>query len=97
MGQNHVCGPVYDAEALKDFLAGLLTSRSADGESTRLCADMYIRAELSGLGSHGVMRLIRILDGIRTGTHWSELLLQMRSRALPTPQSCAPKEISSWP
>ena len=66
-------GLIFEAEELKDFLAGLLTSSGANHSSAQLCADMYIRAELSGLGSHGVMRLIRILDGIQAGTHFPHL------------------------
>jgi len=50
---NQKTSQVFVVEEMKGFLAGLLTAGGTDKESASLCADIYIRAELSGLGSRG--------------------------------------------
>lgn len=59
----------FFAGDLKDYLVEILKRHRTRDADAQLTADMYIGAELSGHGSHGLMRFLRIIRGIRSGTH----------------------------
>jgi len=59
----------FSVESLRKDLIDVLTRYRVPREDAEPAADIYVRAELTGHGSHGVMRFLRIIEGIRTGTH----------------------------
>lgn len=61
--------PVVRARELKGFIADVLVAMGAPAEDAPSIADAYVTADLYGLASHGVMRVLRIQDGIDAGTH----------------------------
>src|ERR1051325_8327522 len=57
------------AEDLKTFVGRIFIEMGAPPEDAPTMADAYVTADLYGLSSHGVMRVLRIQDGIDAGTH----------------------------
>jgi L-2-hydroxycarboxylate dehydrogenase (NAD+) len=58
-----------DAAKLRDFLSRLFVAMGAPPSDAPAIADAYLSADLYGFASHGVMRILRIQDGIDAGTH----------------------------
>ncbi len=55
------------AEPLKDFCARALQQMGVSEGDARITADVLVAADLRGIGSHGVARLRRYVDGLRDG------------------------------
>lgn len=55
------------AEALKDFCVRLFQKLDVPPEDARITADVLVAADLRGVDSHGVARLRRYVEGLRTG------------------------------
>jgi L-2-hydroxycarboxylate dehydrogenase (NAD+) len=55
------------ADALKNFCVRVFQSFGVREEDASLTADVLVRADLRGIDSHGVARLRRYVDGLRTG------------------------------
>ncbi len=55
------------AEALKEFCVRLFQKMDVPLEDARITADVLVTADLRGIDSHGVARLRRYVDGLRTG------------------------------
>jgi L-2-hydroxycarboxylate dehydrogenase (NAD+) len=58
-----------DGGALTGFLARVFAAMGAPPEDAERIADAYVTADRYGFASHGVMRILRIADGIDAGTH----------------------------
>jgi LDH2 family malate/lactate/ureidoglycolate dehydrogenase len=54
-------------ERLFSFVASVLESIGVPGEDAKIVADNLVMADLRGVESHGVQRLRRYVDGIRSG------------------------------
>ncbi len=54
-------------EALKDFCVLALQGTGVPEDDARITADVLVAADLRGIGSHGVARLRRYVDGLRDG------------------------------
>lgn len=65
---SEVAGPRVWAEPLKDFCTRALQRMSVAEEDARITADVLVTADLRGINSHGVARLRRYVDGLRSGT-----------------------------
>jgi L-2-hydroxycarboxylate dehydrogenase (NAD+) len=57
------------ARELSDFIAAIFVAMGAPPDDAPIIADAYVTADMYGLASHGVMRVLRIQDGIDAGTH----------------------------
>lgn len=55
------------AEHLKDFCVRALQRMDVPEDDARITADVLVAADLRGIGSHGVARLRRYVDGLRDG------------------------------
>ena len=58
------------SEDLETFVANIFIEMGAPPEDAPTIADAYVTADMYGLSSHGVMRVLRIQDGIDAGTHF---------------------------
>ena len=54
-------------EPLKDFCVQVLQKMEVSEEDARLTADVLVTADLRGINSHGVARLRRYVNGLRSG------------------------------
>ncbi len=54
-------------KALKSFCKRVFERLDVPSEDAEITADVLVRADLRGIGSHGVARLRRYVDGIRRG------------------------------
>jgi L-2-hydroxycarboxylate dehydrogenase (NAD+) len=61
---------LVDAERVISFLTQVFLAMGVDGSVASDVARAYVTADLYGFASHGVMRILRIQDGIDTGTHF---------------------------
>jgi LDH2 family malate/lactate/ureidoglycolate dehydrogenase len=57
----------YDAAALQDFVRRCLLAAGARGADAIAVADVLVAADLRGVASHGVARLRRYVEGLRSG------------------------------
>ncbi|MEQ2527981.1 Ldh family oxidoreductase [Robertmurraya yapensis] len=48
---------IYDAQHLKSFIVKVLTKQKVNEEDAAVVADALVRADLEGVGSHGISRL----------------------------------------
>ncbi len=48
---------IYNAQHLKSFIVNVLTKQNVNGEDAEVVADSLVRADLEGVGSHGISRL----------------------------------------
>lgn len=55
------------AEPLKDFCVRVFTTMGVPEEDAHITADVLVTADLRGIDSHGVARLRRYVDGLRSG------------------------------
>ncbi len=55
------------AEALKDFCMQVFQKMDIPEEDARITADVLVTADLRGIDSHGVARLRRYVNGLRSG------------------------------
>lgn len=55
------------AEALTDFCVRVFEKLDVDREEARTTADVLVQANLRGIDSHGVARLVRYVNGLRDG------------------------------
>lgn len=55
------------AEPLKDFCVRVFSKMGVPDEDARITADVLVTADLRGIGSHGVARLRRYVNGLRDG------------------------------
>lgn len=55
------------AEALKEFCVRVFRALDVPEEDARITADVLVQADLRGIESHGVARLRRYVDGLRSG------------------------------
>nr|HID14141.1 malate dehydrogenase [Anaerolineae bacterium] len=55
------------AEPLKDFCVRVFMKMGIPEEDARITADVLVTADLRGIDSHGVARLRRYVDGLRSG------------------------------
>lgn len=54
-------------KALKDFCRRVFEKLEVPAEDAEITADVLVRADLRGIGSHGVARLRRYVNGLRQG------------------------------
>jgi L-2-hydroxycarboxylate dehydrogenase (NAD+) len=59
----------FEAETLRVFVSDVLVRMGLAADDAPAVADAYVTADLYGLASHGVMRVLRIQDGVDAGTH----------------------------
>jgi len=55
------------AEPLRDFCVRVFTEMGVPEEDARITADVLVTADLRGIDSHGVARLRRYVNGLRSG------------------------------
>ena len=55
------------ADPLKDFCVRVFTKMGVPEEDARITADVLVTADLRGIDSHGVARLRRYVNGLRSG------------------------------
>jgi L-2-hydroxycarboxylate dehydrogenase (NAD+) len=55
------------AEPLKEFCVRVFRALDVPEEDARITADVLVQADLRGIDSHGVARLRRYVDGLRSG------------------------------
>jgi LDH2 family malate/lactate/ureidoglycolate dehydrogenase len=60
-------GSTVRAEALKDFCVQVFDKLDVPEEDARITADVLVQANLRGIDSHGVARLVRYVNGLRDG------------------------------
>lgn len=60
-------GAIVHAEPLKDFCRKVLVKLGVTEEDARITADVLVMADLRAIFSHGVARLRRYVDGIKSG------------------------------
>ena len=60
-------GPRVDAESLKSFCERVFRKLDVPDDDARITADVLVAADLRGIDSHGVARLRRYADGLRSG------------------------------
>lgn len=58
---------IVDAVALGEFATAALTAAGARAEDAEVTAEVLVAADLAGVDSHGVARLCRYVEGLRTG------------------------------
>ncbi len=56
-----------DVKSLKDFVRSILIKLGVPDEDSGITADVLVLADKRGIGSHGVARLKRYIDGIKSG------------------------------
>ena len=59
---------ILKKEALKDFVTEVFKKLGVDSSDARIVADILVAADLKGISSHGISRLKRYVDGIKTGS-----------------------------
>jgi L-2-hydroxycarboxylate dehydrogenase (NAD+) len=59
--------PIVQAEALKNFCVKIFQKLDVSKEDATVTADVLLAADLRGIPSHGVARLRRYVDGLRSG------------------------------
>ncbi|HQO74145.1 MAG TPA: Ldh family oxidoreductase, partial [Candidatus Marinimicrobia bacterium] len=52
---------------MDNFVRQVLIAHGLNAEDARITADVLIRADRRGIGSHGVARLKRYVDGLDSG------------------------------
>jgi LDH2 family malate/lactate/ureidoglycolate dehydrogenase len=60
-------GAVVQAKALLDFCIRVFEKLGVSSEDARVTADVLVHANLRGIDSHGVARLVRYVNGLRDG------------------------------
>ncbi len=60
-------GSTVRADALGDFCVQVFGKMSVPDEDARITADVLVQANLRGIDSHGVARLVRYVNGLRDG------------------------------
>ncbi|OGV65197.1 MAG: hypothetical protein A3K19_24215 [Lentisphaerae bacterium RIFOXYB12_FULL_65_16] len=55
------------AEALQSFCTAVFASLGLSGDAAAVSADVLVAADLRGIPSHGVARLGRYVNGLKTG------------------------------
>jgi len=60
-------GSTVRAETLKDFCVQVFDKLDVPEEDARITADVLVQANLRGIDSHGVARLVRYVNGLRDG------------------------------
>lgn len=58
---------ILKKELLEDFLTEVFKKLGVDSSDARIVADILVAADLKGFSSHGVSRLKRYVEGIKTG------------------------------
>lgn len=76
--------PVFKADDLQDFTAELFVTSGAPVAEGRTVAEALVRADMMGLPSHGVLRIIQYIQDIRRGSivPGAELLIEDLSPAV---------------
>ena len=75
---------VFQAEDLQNFTAALFVASGAPVAEGRTVAEALVRADMMGLPSHGVLRIIQYIKDIRRGSivPGAELLIEDLSPAV---------------
>ncbi len=57
----------FGAEVLKDFASRVLIAAGAAPDAARICAEVFIDADLAGADTHGIMRLRQYVQALVSG------------------------------
>lgn len=67
MSEKEEIGAIVQAEALKDFCRRVFVRLGVPEEDAVITADVLVTADLRGISSHGVARMRRYVNGIKSG------------------------------